>query len=360
MIKIVIIGAAGYLGMKLTEKLSKHNYDITGITHTNGYFLLENYNINVETPENSYKIGKADIIINLAYPKSAPLTHKKENQKIGTMIKNLCHEDTQIIHTSTQAVFSYDLSYPITPQALKNRFDYAYITSKIFLENLLIHLLGDSHELQIIRLGNIWGPASPAWTANIINRIAMGDVTGIKGEDGYSNITDVENITSYIHYLINNRYNKGCFFHHLAEFSSSKWSYWINLIANELNIEPMYIDHPLKYSSTMKNEITSLLTQFSFKQFSKQLMSSRFTGAFLRTIFNKFPRNTIAYLEHKNIIKDFNPLYHGLNINDDLLKILTCSKEFKSVTDAHWQNEIDLNQSWKNTRDWMETIGYLE
>jgi nucleoside-diphosphate-sugar epimerase len=361
MTKIVIIGAAGYLGMKLTEKLSKGNYDITGITHTNGYFLLEKYKIKVETPENYHKIGKVDIIINLAYPKSAPLTHKKANQKIGRMIKDLCQANTQVIHTSTQAVFSYDLSFPIAPEAMKNRLDYPYITSKIFLENLLIDLLSKKHELHIIRLGNVWGPASPAWTTNIISKISMGDVIGVKGKDGYSNLTDVENITSYIQYLINNRYKQGCFFHHLAEFSNSKWSYWINLIANKLKIEPIYIDYPIKYSHTMKNEINSILNQYSLKKSLKQLANSRLTGSFLRrTLFNKFPQSLISYLEQKNIIKDFNPQYHGLNINDDFLTIMTCSKEFKNVTDKNWHNEININDSWQKINNWMKSAGYLE
>jgi nucleoside-diphosphate-sugar epimerase len=360
MIKILIIGAAGYLGMKLTEKLSKYNYDITGITNPNGYFLLEKYQIHVETPDNYHTVGKADVIINLAYPKSAPLTHKKENQTIGGMIKDLCHDNTQVIHTSTQAVFSYDLSLPIAPKPVKNRLDYPYITSKIFLENLLIHLLCNTYELHILRLGNIWGPASPAWTTNIINRITMGDVIGIKGKDGYANLTDVENIISYIHHLINNRYRPGCFFHHLAEFSDSKWSYWINRIANKMNIEPVYIDYPIYNAHTFKDEIQSILHQYSLRQSLKQLANARLTGSLLRRIlFNKFPQRMISYLEQKNIIKDFNPRYHGLNINDDFLTIMTCSKEFKNVTDKNWHNPVSINDSWQKISNWMKRAGYL-
>jgi nucleoside-diphosphate-sugar epimerase len=360
MTKIVIIGAAGYLGMQLTEKLSTYNYDITGITHANGYFLLQKYKIHVETPENYLKIGKADIIINLAYPKSAPLTHTKANRKIGRMIKALCQDNTQIIHTSTQAVFSYDLSFPIAAKAMKNRLDYPYITSKIYLENVLRRLLGNQYELHILRLGNIWGPGSPAWTTNLINRITTGDVIGIKGKDGYANLTDVENIVSYIHYLITHRYQKGCFFHHLAEFSDSKWSYWINLIANELKIEPIYIDYPIAYAHTITDEIKAILRQYSLKQSLKQLANARLTGALLRkTLFNKFPQRLVAYLEQKNMIKDFKPYYHGLNINDDLLTIMTCPKEFKSVTDKNWHNKISINESWQKINDWMKSAGYI-
>ena len=359
MLKIVIIGAAGYVGSELVSRLANKDYELTAITNANGKILLHKTGITVEFSDNYKKLGKFDIVINLAYPKGIiPTEERNKNNQIAQMIRHFVKNDTKIIHVSTQAVFGYELEIPASPERVKNRLDFSYITSKIYMENILIDSF-KNYQLHIIRLGNVWGPASPLWTTNLINRISLGDVVGILGKDGYSNITDVENVSSYIEFILNNRVGKNLTFHHLAEFSNIKWSHWINLISQKIDIEPIYLEYELSPRKKLKKEIINSFSGANPITIAKLLTRNQYTGSFLRLILSKFPKNFIENLERKSIKKDFNPVYYEMGINDTFLKIMTSNVQFKSIVDKNWKPVVEPEESWSKIDTWMESAGYF-
>src|SRR6185503_20239153 len=112
------------------------------------------------------------------------------NKEIIHTIRRLATDSCRVIHTSTLAVFGYGLERPIVAGPVERRADYVYVEGKIDFECRLRKWWGH-RDLQIVRLGNVWGPASPFWTAALADRIVLGEPVGVAGEDGYCNVTDV-------------------------------------------------------------------------------------------------------------------------------------------------------------------------
>lgn len=358
MTKLVIIGAAGYVGSELVQRLTNKGFDVTAITNANGKILLKKYNIPIFLQDNYSSLGKFDTVINLAYPKRiTPSQDKNENKKIVTMINHFTHRESRIIHISTQAVFGYGLEHTILANQVKNRYDFAYVSSKIFIENLLIDRF-KKNKIDILRLGNVWGPASPIWTANLINRLSFGDVIGISGEDGYSNTTDVKNVASYIEHLISEEQNGHLIFHHLAEFGEINWSYWINLISKKIGINPIYIKYTPERPMTITKEVFDSLSEISPIKLAKKLSRKQFSGSFIRSILAKLPTDFVANLERKSIKKDFSPDYNEMGIADSFLKMMSCKKRFEMVVSEKWKPEVDINKSWLAIEDWIDKSGF--
>ncbi len=360
MARILIIGAAGYVGQEIVKILIQENHHISVITNANGQILLDKYEIDIYDSESFQDIKDIDIIINLAYPKGvSPKVEMKRNNELFEMISHAIDADTKVIHVSTQAVFGYELEVPPHPGPVKSRLDHGYVTSKIYLENKLIDSL-KNNELHILRLGNVWGPASPLWTVNLLNRVLLGDVVGVKGMDGYSNLTDVANVASYIRYLISYDTSKKLTFHHLAEFNDIKWSHWLELIGKKLQLDPFYLDYTPPPSKSIGKEVLSAISAASPMNIGKTLVRSHYSGSFIRGVLARSPGGLVDYLEKKNIKMNFFPNYYNVGLIDTFLKLMNCTNQFESVTVGSWVPEIDKEMSWSRVEQWIDQAGYLE
>ncbi len=354
MANIAIIGAAGYLGSILVETLSRNGHKVTAITRPNGEIILHQAGVRIvylhsarKTPE------KFDVIVNLAYATSSvQRLIKKENKDIIALIKQYARPDTKIIHTSTLAVFGFGLDKEIKTERIKNRADYAYIVSKIGMENLLLKNF-PQHNLSILRLGNIWGPASASWTVKLLNNLLYEKPVAADAF-GYSNITDVHNTADYIRFLIENNDNitAGTNFYHLAELGNYNWEHWVGALAAKINATPVLTGNSLTYHKNITNDFSALTHYFSPSPFLFSALQTRFLAFYLRDFISSLPRA---------VKKPFNtlPVRHSVSNDFVFLTVMSSNIHFENKTNAAWQPPVDAGKSLQLVFNWMKEAGYL-
>lgn len=359
MTTVAVIGAAGFVGMELVNLLEERGHHVIAIARNNGKFLLQKNRCVVLHPSEVTERNDVDVVINLAYPNSGSVHHySKRNREILRMIKQLAGNSARVIHTSTLAVFGFQLEYPIAPVPVTNRRDYLYVESKIELENLLQKSFS-KERLAIVRLGNVWGKKSAAWTAPLIDRLLFGMPVGVVGQDGYSNITDVANVVSYLTFLAEKKQLSSMLFHHLAELSETRWSYWIQKICSVIASQPVYIPSAPHYPQSMGEEITAIFSPVKPRAVYKKLVFGRFTGSLLHSIIGMLPEEYFAQKKQQSI-QPLQVRQRYTSADEVFLWVMSCSKNFASITDPEWKPVLTQEQSWERVSAWMEEIGYVK
>jgi nucleoside-diphosphate-sugar epimerase len=357
MSKIAVIGAAGFVGMELVKNLADRGHEVIAVARNNGKFLLQRYRCSIVHPSEVVKRDDVDVVINLAYPTTGSVHHyPKRNKEILGLITKLAGTRARVIHTSTLAVFGFQLEYPAVPQKISDRRDYLYVESKIELENLLLKTI-QNDRLNIVRLGNVWGKGSGAWTAPLIDKLLFRFSVGVAGREGYSNATDVANTVAYLTYLTERNTISSMRFHHLAEMSSIKWDHWIEKISALMHLEPVYSDSEPPYPAGLIREILDIFKPLKPRTVYKKLVYGRFTGSLLHTCIGLFPEERFARIKQNHIppVASRTQFSSG---DETFLWVMSCTREFKSVTDPDWVPPVDPEESWRRVVEWMEEIGY--
>lgn len=358
-LRIAIIGAAGYVGLELSASLKRAGHEVVGITRANGNFLLDRIGVPVESPAHPERVGRVDVVINLAYPnKGSNLTYGAQNEELARTIAILAGADARVIHTSTQAVFGFELDSPIVAGPVARRHDQVYVESKIELELLLQKVLA-GRDLHIVRLGNVWGPASPTWTVALVDKILFGDPVGVVNRDGFCNATDVGNVASYIGFLAGlSERGDNTRFHHLAEFSELRWSFWVERVATALGFDPVYADSLPQAPAGFAAEIRGAVAASSPFAVAKGLYTSRTTGSYLRAIAKKLPSGPLTKLK---TAKRGGAVVRGDRFAADreFLSIISSRTQFRSVLDVRWSPALDAEASWRRVETWMADVGYV-
>ena len=361
MARIAIIGAAGYVGLNLSRVLKEEGNEVIGIAHSNGKFLLSPFGIRCEEPEDVNKVKDVDAVINLAYPTAEePLKNKMKNMEILSMIKYFAGQNARVYHVSSQAVFGFEFDYPIVCGPIKYRQDHTYIEAKIQLENLLESSIAGKNELHIVRLGNVWGPGSNTWTTPVINKLYLGEPVGVIGKDGYCNLTDVQNVASYLSFLIKHPHGNTVNYHHLAEMSELRWSHWLSLISEVLKREIVLMDNYTSDSGTLWTEIKRQAKVLSPVAIVKGFTHERYAGALLRSIFARTPNFLVQPMRRQNKPHNFMPLYQGRQEDKMFLGLMSCGTRFESVVNPKWKPVVDEKLSWNAILKWMEYAGFVD
>lgn len=359
MANIAIIGAAGFVGAELVKYLELLGHTVTAIARDNAKFLLSKYKCTIINPKDVKYTEEFDSVINLAYPNSGSVHHYSlRNKEILSMIKKLSGQKAKVIHTSTLAVFGFNLDKLIEAKQIPNRSDYLYVESKIELENLLLKTFS-ADQLQIVRLGNIWGKGSASWTVPIIDKLLFGKPVGVIGMDGFSNVTDIQNVVSYLSFLALNKTSEQRIFHHLAEFSHVKWDVWINKIAETIHCVPVKTDSLPNYPMNAWSDIEVSFKPMNLKLLYKSLMIGRFAGSYLRKIISNIPESRFQVIKQQNIT----PMALVSQIDEadkTFLIVISAQTEFKPILDPQWKQEISVEDSWNNIYLWMKDVGYIE
>lgn len=357
--KVLIIGGAGYVGKFVVELFSKaSNFSVHVLCHGNGSFLLTNFNVQVLNSKNISNDNQYDIIINLAYPTGVtPLKYSIINNQIIQMIKQNLRPTGKIIHASSLAVFGYPLDFPVKPDSVKKRFDLPYVMTKIEMENLLLKYFS-KNELHIVRLGNVWGPASPFWTFALADKLFFGEPVLVKNKDGFSNLTDVVNVADYFFFLANKKYNKSINFHHLAEFSYMKWSEVVVSLEALLKENIVFIDTFDSSNTNLRKEIFAIVKSMFVLPKKDFVLNTRFLSGFLWNFLSYLPVSLINLLKRFVKKKSKNVQDVSVNIDPNFFSIITCNKQFDRITDPEWTPPIDYNTSLKNVSLWLKRVGY--
>lgn len=357
--KVVIVGAAGYVGIELVTQLETlGEYELFAFTRENGSFLLDGKKVTMLREQDIKPSDQYDVVVNLAYPTvPSAVLFPSVNKSILNSVKKLVSDQTKIIHVSTQAVFGFGMDKPVRPDFLQDRRDFPYIEAKLAMENLMKKTF-PSNNLSIVRLGNVWGPGAGTWTGALADKLLFGQYVAVEGKDGYSNITDVKNVASYLVHLIKDTSVTGTNIYHLSEFSSIKWSEIISLMSRELNVEPVYTQLDPEYALKLKNDVSKVLKFPSVGNIYRELVWGRFSGSYLRGLVR------VLSIERFNKIKKVEkiglPQTQSLNRSELTHLIVTSSdKEFKSVLEKNWKPMINFEQSWQYVKEWMQEVGYI-
>lgn len=352
--KVAIIGAAGFVGQHLVALLSKKDFDITVITNHNGTMILGEYPINIISNLNSHTKVDFDIVINLAFPASAkPHEIYSQNDIILDIIQKLSSPLSKIIHISSLAVFGFKLDHDQILGPIKYHHDFPYVESKVYFENKLIRNM-NNNEINIVRLGNVWGPNSAVWTLQLAKKIFFMEPFCSSKSLGFSNVTEVRNVVSYIEFLIEQQSVENIHYHHLAEYSHFGWNVFIEGLENLLNIDACYQEIDIDYSYNLTTDITNILSNVSPLKEARNILESRFLGSYLRSFINilskKQQNRIIQKYGNKTIIRQ--------NDSSVFLNVLSTQKQFINKTLSGWKPPIDFNSSMKDVGSWLNDIGY--
>lgn len=357
--RIAIIGAAGFVGLELAQQLRGADYEVNAITRENGFFLLGETGFRLVSPRDVGTLGSMDVVVNLAYPSGNPLLFPALNREILDQIKGLMAPQSRLIHVSTQAVFGLALDRPITVGPVQQHRDYPYVEAKIELENLLVDQFS-GHNVQIVRLGNIWGPGSASWTVPLIDRILFGEPIGVEGVDGYCNATDVANTASYLMHLIGKDELRGTRFDHLAEFSAHRWSEWIERIEMALGQEAVREPQLGSSASRLMDDIRQAVSPAMPGALYRSLTGGRSSGSWLRTLARLTGESRFEKIK-KGLKRSTTalPAGHSLGPADrNLLSILGCENQFTTCVLPDWRPPLDFDGSWSRVERWMRAVGY--
>jgi dTDP-4-dehydrorhamnose reductase len=354
MARVAVVGAAGYVGQYVSTRL-RAEHDVTGVIRPSSGFLLDR----LEVPW--VDVGRApahdpfDAVVNLAYPTGGSVyDHPHRNRELASAIARLARPGGQILHVSTQAVFGLRLELAPVPQMLPLRRDLLYVETKLEQERL-IAAIESAARIDIIRLGNVWGPASSTWTAELARRLLFEEpVSG--PHDSPSNVTDVANVASYIAYLIS-REDGGerIRFHHLAELGDQPWSVWIKRMSDQLNVTPVRGDVP-EYPETVPGEVSAILRAHSPKVVARELKDTRLVGSAVRSAIGSLPAT--AQKTIRSLGSGGSGPADGGGEFDFYLAAAAVQRRFADVLDSQWTPPVDVDASWAAVSRWLDEAGY--
>ena len=352
--EVAVIGAAGYVGRLLCARLVEDGIAVTGVVRPSSGFLLDHDGVSWVAPDASGG-GPFDVVVNLAYPTSGSVyNYPRQNIGLLSAIKQLVSPGGLVVQVSTQAVFGMALEYPQSAKPVPMRRDFLYVESKIELENLLAEQLSNAG-LDVVRLGNVWGPGSAAWTGALAQRLQFGEPVAVHGKDGYSNITDVANLVSYVSFLVSRkRGSMATQFHHLAELGDVRWSHWIERMGKQLGVTPVYGELPA-YSDSPKNELSGILLSAP-RATARELKDARFSGSTVRSLMRALPPIVSTPLRRR--WAKGGSAGAAQSTEDQMLTVLCCERRLRAVLDSGWSPTVDAEASWQAVSSWLARVGY--
>lgn len=358
--RIAVIGAAGYVGLELARQLRGTNFQCNAVARDNGRFLLRDTGFRLVSPNELGALGTMDVIVNLAYPTSGrTVNYPTRNHEILGQINTLMGQSTRLIHVSTQAVFGLALDRPIVVGPVPPVRDFPYVEAKVQLENLLQKKFAGNN-IEIVRLGNVWGPGSGSWTAPLVNKVLFGEAVGIEGADGYCNVTDVANAASYLKHLITRDDLRGIRFHHLAEMSAFPWSRWIERIETALGQEAIR-EQPTAWGAVnLRQEIRQAMSPVMPAALYRTFADGRSSGSWLRTFTRAAGERRFEAIKGrlKRSVKPLPRGYHVGEAEQQFLEILSCETQFETCVLDGWHPPTDFEASWSRIEQWMTAAGY--
>jgi len=344
--KIVVTGAAGYIGQHLIPVIIKNNYQPLAVTRKNGSMLLHHSGIEVKEKEQLTHHDKADIVINLAYAQSPNVKiNAGQNAEIIDTLRKVTHPKSKIIHLSSMAVFGYIPNSKQTLQALKLQTDFSYVASKLQMENLLLSNFA-SNEIHMVRAGHVWGPSS-GWT-NTLAQALFYQFPILHNKKTFSNTTVTGNLCDYILFLCKNEC--GQLFHHVAENYSVSWEELLRPMANQMQVQMQPLES-LPYYPTSKLDEVKHLVKLNPVTTLRLAARSRFFSKYAQGIIENIPLFVKQFSQQKIVPENpVSPLAKWL---------LSCEVPFIHQADKRWLPPISAQESSAEIMRWLEESGYV-
>jgi nucleoside-diphosphate-sugar epimerase len=347
--KIAVIGAAGYVGRYVMNRLSHTNAELWAILrHQNTFLIPFAHQVQIKSVAEITSSCKADIVINLAYS-IAPdeNTFRKENNQLIDIIAQLSHTATHIIHISTLAVFGFQLDKKQVLDLPPSERDYPYVQSKSEMEHLLFKRF-PAHHIDIIRPGNVWGPGSPSWTIPVLDALVY-DRPILSYTSSYSNITDVNNLADYIGHIC--EHTSDCSFHHIAELGHIPWKEWIDPLARLVKTNPVLLPDAPPYFVHTFEELRSCISVNPI-QTLMTASRSRYWQQPARKAVAMIPPSLkrLRNQEEKPSVYRTGAVFHW---------IMEAKVLFAHHSDPRWSPPVTYVESLKSVEHYMSESGYL-
>jgi len=341
--KVAVIGAAGFVGQFVCRRLAESGWQVYGAASERNSFLLDHLKIPAAS-------GRYPVVVNLAYPTSVtPVRRKAENSAIVERISSLLAPGGTLLHTSTLAVFGFQLDRPVACGPIHWRPDADYVETKVRMELTLAEEFGGSHRVEIVRLGNVWGQGSPNWLVGLAVRLRDGLPVLVKGGQ-HSNVTEVQNVAAYLNHLANlsSSPTAGVRFHHLAEFSSVPWDPFVQMIAAKLGVDIQTAETPV--AQPLKSLIVGTYVGETYKFLNRQ----RICGSLMRQALSMLPKTMVGSVRQSK-----KSLGKAMGDDETYYTVMGCSREFCSSTVPGWQPPVDLGTSLAGAAKWLEHAGFV-
>lgn len=344
--KVVVTGAAGYIGQHLIPVLINNNYQPLAITRKNGSMLLHRFSINVKEKEQLTYEDKADLVINLAYAQSPNVKmNAAQNAEIIDTIQRVTHPKTKIIHLSSLAVFGYVPDSKQAPEALNLHNDFSYVASKLQIERLLLSNF-TGNEIHMVRAGHVWGPGS-GW-ANTMAQVLFYQFPVLHTGKTFSNTTAIGNLCDYILFLCKNESSQ--FFHHVAENYFVSWEELLKPMARLMQVQMQPLDNIPHYPTTKLDELKHMV-KLNPATTLRLAARSRFYSKYAQGIIEHIP-STFKQLLQQKVVPE-NPV-------TPLAKwLLSCEVPFIHQADKRWIPPVSAQQSLVEMNNWLEESGYV-
>jgi nucleoside-diphosphate-sugar epimerase len=350
---VAIVGAAGFVGRRLLRTLEHAGIPALAVVrHAPELSIDGSFHtaLRIDRAEAMRHAPKSAIVVNLAYPASgSPVTYSAQNDEIAATVDRLLAPGGRVIHASTQAVFGLSLERPIHVGPAPSVRDDPYVEAKIETETRFARRF---RTLDIVRLGNVWGPASGSWAVPIVHRLVTGRPVAVRGQTGFSNVTDVDNVASYFVHLLQRERSEGVQFHHLAELSATPWTFFVDGVARELGVEPVAADpDALPESAGLSDEFQRVLGPLKPRRLYKALASERTAGSWIRTLMRALPAGAFARLRGDALV--FAAPAALDKAERTFLAVMSAAQQFQSQIVPEWTPPISETASLQRAIDWL-------
>jgi nucleoside-diphosphate-sugar epimerase len=353
---VAVVGAAGFVGRRLLRALERAGQPATAVFRGAPELSMDG---TFHTPLRSNDLataGRHHVVVNLAYPAAgSPTSFPEQNQEIFRTVARLLADGGRVIHVSTQAVFGLSGDWPIHLGPVDPRRDEPYVEAKIEAEkHFEEQQRAQGYTLEIVRLGNVWGPGSGAWALPLVQKLVTGRPIGVRGSAGFSNTTDVANAVSYLTHLVQLDRHPGASYHHLAEFSAVPWQRWVEGIARELGVDPVYVEpEAIEMADGVVEEIAGTLAPMTPRNLYQSMARQRMSGSWTRSALRLLPKSVFESLKGpKLVFAGAHPLDRA---ERTFLAIMSSRQEFKSHLAPDWRPPITETESLESVLDWLRT-----
>lgn len=363
---VVVFGSTSYLGQYVLRDLLDREYRVVALTRNPAIssILLREFERRVtvcRAEDLPADLGEVSAVVNLAYVKTErPHRLMRQNAALARSVDATVRRlgARRLLHASTMAVFGYEFDGEPQPVPARRRYGDPYIESKIAAETMLRALAAEGrYALALLRLGNIIGPGSPVWAANLAQRLLEGRPVGVAGRDGYSNAALAANIASYFGHLVTcSESALGSFgeFHHVAEFSATRWSAFVDGFAGRMQVAPVRVDGvPVPASPALRWLLAAKL---------KATYAGRL-GGYARAAFGAIDAERIAdrlLFSAKTALVGgtLGGSHYAVPADRDLLAILSSTRQFRSHVLPDWTPPLSLEEAMAAMLTWLDEAGF--
>ena len=302
--KVLILGASGFIGSNLVEKMYSKDYELSVILrdYSKAGFISRFKNVKIhyfqlsESKKLSNVMAKNDIIINCI--------HDFGNQKfnmdlINNICQNLIQNDKKLIHLSTISCYQPFIGKKeINEDTTFNPKTFQYAKNKNEIDNIILKYSKDSKiNMTILQPTIVYGKYSKPWTERIINQLSNGKMV-IPSDSGNCNLIHIDDLCEAIIKSIPPKFNGEKII--ISNPEEIKWVEFYNFFDSLFEDNRLILEESKLINKNLKNpfKLVKIVLGDPKKAFMWEPMKS-----FLMQLKNKLTPKM------KNTIKDVYSIY---------------------------------------------------